>query len=48
MWKNNANNAYKKLLVLAKPMLVDRLLDSNFPSKNLRTQKRNRPYTILL
>ena len=33
------------MLVLAKPMLVTRLLASDFPSENPRTQTRNFPYT---
>ncbi len=33
------------MLVLAKPMLVARLLASDFPSENPRTQTRNFPYT---
>jgi hypothetical protein len=33
------------LLVLAKPKLVARLLASDFPSENPRTQARNYPYT---
>ena len=40
-----ANKVYKKLLVLAKPKLVARLLASDFPSENPRTQTRNFPYT---
>ena len=35
-------------LVLAKPMLVARLLASDFPSENPRTQTRNFPYTLTL
>ena len=42
MMKNTiANTVYKKLLVLAKPKLVARLLASDFPSENPRTQTRN-------
>ena len=33
------------MLVLAKPILVARLLASDFPSENPRTQTRNFPYT---
>lgn len=33
------------MLVLAKPMFVARLLASDFPSENRRTQTRNEPYT---
>ena len=40
-----ANTVYKKLLVLPKSMLVARLLASDFPSENPRTQTRNFPYT---
>ena len=36
------------MLVLAKPMLVARLLASDFPSENPRTQTRNFPYTNTL
>jgi hypothetical protein len=36
------------LLVLAKPKLVARLLASDFPSENPRTQTRNFPYTTTL
>jgi len=36
------------LLVLAKPKLVARLLASDFPSENPRTQTRNFPYTSTL
>ena len=36
------------MLVLAKPMLVARLLASDFPSENPRTQTRNFPYTSTL
>ena len=43
--KTNANNVYKKLLVLPKPMLGAHLLASDFPSENPRTQTRNFPYT---
>ncbi len=39
------NTVYKKLLVLAKPILVARLLASDFPSENPRTQTRNISYT---
>ena len=42
------NTVYKKLLVLAKPKLVARLLASDFPSENPRTQTRNFPYTSTL
>lgn len=38
----------KKLLVLAKPELVARLLTSDFPSENPRVQTRNFSYTITL
>ena len=40
-----ANKVYRKLLVLAKPMLFARLLASDFPSENPRTQRCNFPYT---
>tara|TARA_R100000935_G_scaffold57556_1_gene91771 strand:+ start:540 stop:692 length:153 start_codon:yes stop_codon:yes gene_type:complete len=43
--KTGANKVYKKLLVLPKPMLVARLLASDFPSENPRTQTRNISYT---
>ncbi len=46
--KATANTVYKKLLVLPKPMLVARLLASDFPSENPRTQTRNFPYTNTL
>jgi len=36
------------LLVLAKPKLVARLLASDFPSENPRTQARNFPYTTAI
>jgi len=39
------NIVYKKLLVLAKPMLVACLLASDFPSENPRSQTRNFSYT---
>jgi hypothetical protein len=39
------NTVYKKLLVLAKTKSVARLLASDFPSENRRTQTRNFPYT---
>ena len=42
------NTVYKKLLDLAKPKLVARLLASDFPSENPRTQIRNFPYTPTL
>ena len=43
--QRNGNTVYKKLLVLAKPKLIARLLASDFPSENPRTQTRNFPYT---
>ena len=46
--KPKANTLYDKLLVLAKLMTVVRLLASDFPSKNPRTQTRNFPYTQTL
>lgn len=36
------------MLVLAKPKLIARLLASDFPSENPRTQTRNFPYTNTL
>jgi hypothetical protein len=36
------------MIVLAKPKLVARLLASDFPSENPRTQTRNFPYTNTL
>ena len=41
----NHNKVYKKLLVLPKPKFVARLLASDFPSENPRTQTRNISYT---
>ena len=36
------------MLFLAKPKIVARLLASDFPSENPRTQTRNFPYTSTL
>jgi len=46
--KRFANTVYKKWLVLPKPKLVARLLASDFPAENPRTQTRNVPYTKTL
>jgi len=44
-FKATANTIYKKLLVLANPKFVVRLLASDFPSENPRSQTRNFSYT---
>tara|TARA_R110002050_G_scaffold87233_3_gene184901 strand:- start:1513 stop:1650 length:138 start_codon:yes stop_codon:yes gene_type:complete len=38
--KKTVQAVYKKLLVLAKPKLIMRLLASDFPAENPRTQNR--------